>query len=119
MGHHLRTAGRAVALAGCLATAVSWGWILSQALGQDETLVLAGIAGFMVILGIAGLHATLAENYRAMYLVSILWFVPYGFYVSASGLWYVGVSNLLYLLGAIQLHLSSRLDHRDHLQEGP
>jgi hypothetical protein len=119
---HLRTVGRAVALVGCLATAVSWLWVLVLALwfqGDEANLGLTGVAAFMVILGIAGVHAALAEAHGVMYALALVWWFPYGYYLTGSGAWYIGLSNLLYLLGAILLHLGGRLDHREHLPEGP
>lgn len=103
-----------MALAGCLAAAVSWGWVLWLALfgGGESNLALVGIATLMMALSIAGANATLVEAHGVMYALSIAWFVPFGYYLSASGAWYVGVSNLLYLLGAIQLHLGSVLESR-------
>ena len=103
-----------MALAGCLATAVSWGWVLCLVLfRRDETnLALVAIATLMMALSIAGANAALVEAYGVMYALSAAWLVPFGLYLSASGAWYVGVSSLLYLLGAAQVHLGSFLERR-------
>jgi len=108
----VRAVGRVVALAGCLATAVSWGWVLWLALfGREETnLALLAIATLMMALSIAGANAALVGAYGVMYAVSIAWLVPFGLYLFASGAWYVGASILLYLLGAAQVHLGSVLE---------
>ena len=111
-----------MALAASCGAIVSWCVILHGSLGKEaeENLGFVAVAMLMILLSFVGGTAAWHARHEVLYAVFLVQFVPVGLYLLGTPLGkYVGLANLLYAIGAGQLHVAESLDQkRENQRQG-